>query len=93
MRLFKELKEHAETSDWPMQVITSLCLKTTRTLQHLSKAVKEDDSRRMFREDKQSEFGLLYKAQHGLIVGEGKQRMAFMHPQGERAALASSVNI
>ena len=93
MRLFKELKEHAETSDWPMQVMTSLCLKNTRTLQHLSHAVPEDDCKRMFREDKQSEFGLLYKAQHGHIVGEGKQRMAFMHPQGERAALACSVNV
>jgi len=91
VRLFKELKEHAESSKWPEQVMTDLRLNKRTTLQHLSKAVKEDDSRRMFREDEQSEYGLLYKAQHGHIVGEGKQRMAFMHPQGERAALACSL--
>jgi len=91
VRLFKDLKEHAERSKWPEQVMTDLRLNKRTTLQHLSKAVKEDDSRRMFREDEQSEFGLLYKAQHGHIVGEGKQRMAFMHPQGERAALACSL--
>ena len=66
-------------------------LEQENNMQHLSKAVQKDDSRRMFRENEQSEFGLLYKAQHGHIVGEGKQRMAFMHPQGERAALACSL--
>ncbi len=69
----------------------ALCLNNTKTLQHLSHAVPEDDSKRIFREDEQSEFGLLYKAQHGHIVGESKQRMAFMHPQGERAAPACSL--
>ena len=73
--------------------MTDLRLKKTSTLQHLSKAVQEDDSRRMFREDEQPEFGLLYKALHGHIVGEGDQRMAYMHPHGERAALSCCVTI
>ncbi len=73
--------------------MTDLRLNKRTTLQHLSKAVQEDDSRRMFREDEQSEFGLLYKAEHGHVVGESDQRMAYMHPHGEHAALSCSLTV